>query len=365
MDFNREFGEKDNTVISNIQGNIQNLSQQVQQLEAFIPRLTDSTEDGERSREQFNEMAQRAQTLSRETNRLMRNLVELSNSNRAMRVHRERLQNEYIRVLNQLQAVQRKAAQTEKASIKQARDAVIQDQEAAAYNESGYFASRPQQQSAQQHINLQEIKERQQALQQLEQDIGDVNQIFAELARIVHEQGDVVDSIEANVENAQIHVEQGAVNVQQAAYYNAKARQKKLLLMVFFLLLAFIIGLTIYLSRFTIILADDASTTTTEKTLLPVQHVRQDWDGQLIANRDKQVDEVQKEEAVKKACITKEEAAAMGLDQNGGFDDNQAAGNETTTLKNGFVFNDTTPFNGTEVVEEVAQLKIYKPLCDD
>ena len=47
-----------------------------------------------------------------------------------------------------------------------------------------------------------------QALQQLEQDIGDVNQIFAELARIVHEQGDVVDSIEANVENAQIHVEQ-------------------------------------------------------------------------------------------------------------------------------------------------------------
>lgn len=36
-----------------------------------------------------------------------------------MRVHRERLQNEYIRVLNQLQAVQRRAAQTEKASIKQ------------------------------------------------------------------------------------------------------------------------------------------------------------------------------------------------------------------------------------------------------
>lgn len=47
-----------------------------------------------------------------------------------------------------------------------------------------------------------------QALQQLEQDIGDVNQIFADLARIVHDQGDMVDSIEANVEHAQIHVEQ-------------------------------------------------------------------------------------------------------------------------------------------------------------
>ena len=39
---------------------------------------------------------------------------------------------------------------------------MIQDQEAAAYNETGYLASRPQQQNVQQHINLQEIKERQQ-----------------------------------------------------------------------------------------------------------------------------------------------------------------------------------------------------------
>ena len=35
-----------------------------------------------------------------------------------------------------------------------------------------------------------------QALATLEQDIGDINQIFKDLAHMVHDQGDMVDSIE-------------------------------------------------------------------------------------------------------------------------------------------------------------------------
>uniref|UniRef100_A0A1I7WVF9 RNA polymerase II subunit A C-terminal domain phosphatase n=1 Tax=Heterorhabditis bacteriophora TaxID=37862 RepID=A0A1I7WVF9_HETBA len=226
----------------------------VQHLDSFISRLTDSSEAGERHREQFNELAHRAQSLSKETNQLMKQLVELSNNNvgffyclkdvkliilfqennirdffynsfkitviyvffllclinllanlyfkRALRIHRERLQNEYIGVLNRLQSAQRKAAQTEKASMRQMRDAVEQDAEAVRGMESDMVDNQRQAQAQrQQNINLNEIKERQ-------QDIGDVNQIFADLAKIVHDQGEVVDSIEANVEHAQIHVEQ-------------------------------------------------------------------------------------------------------------------------------------------------------------
>lgn len=86
-----------------------------------------------------------------------------------------------------------------------------------------------------------------QALQQLEQDVNDVNQIFKDLARIVHEQGDMVDSIEANVEHASIHVEQGSTNVRQALHYQTKARQKKFLLLIFFSALILIFLLAIYL----------------------------------------------------------------------------------------------------------------------
>uniref|UniRef100_A0A0N4WYE2 t-SNARE coiled-coil homology domain-containing protein n=1 Tax=Haemonchus placei TaxID=6290 RepID=A0A0N4WYE2_HAEPC len=42
---------------------------------------------------------------------------------------------------------------------------------------------------------------------------------------------------------------QGATNIQQAVYYNQKARQKKMLLFAFVVILFLIIGLTIYLAR--------------------------------------------------------------------------------------------------------------------
>ncbi|KJH47416.1 SNARE domain protein [Dictyocaulus viviparus] len=202
-------------VISKIHANIEELEQQVQHLDSFINRLTES----EQHREQFNEvlfygyfdvLAHKAQMLSKETNYLMKQLVQLSNSNRTLRIHRERLQNEYIGVLNRLQRCQRRAAQTEKASMRRIRDAAEQQdaESMRKMEEEAYDREKELQRQRQQEINLNEFKERQQALQQLEQDIGDVNQIFADLARIVHDQGDMVDSIEANVEHAQIHVEQ-------------------------------------------------------------------------------------------------------------------------------------------------------------
>jgi t-SNARE complex subunit (syntaxin) len=43
-----------------------------------------------------------------------------------------------------------------------------------------------------QNLDLAAVKERQQALSELESDIVDVNQIFKDLARIVHDQGELV-----------------------------------------------------------------------------------------------------------------------------------------------------------------------------
>ncbi|KAF1770656.1 hypothetical protein GCK72_002477 [Caenorhabditis remanei] len=220
MDFNRDAGKE---TVSQLQLNIQNLNQQVIQLESFITNLSDSSAAGQRERELFNKKAHDAQELSKDTNTLLKKLVVMSNSDR-------------------------RAAQTEKAGMVAAEmDAQAARDENEMYGNQG--RSGQMQMTAQQQGNLADIKERQHALQQLERDIGDVNAIFAELANIVHEQGDMMDSIEANVEHAQIYVEQGAQNVQQAVYYNQKARQKKLLLLCFFVILIFIIGLTIYLAK--------------------------------------------------------------------------------------------------------------------
>ncbi|CAI4221796.1 unnamed protein product [Auanema sp. JU1783] len=242
MDFDKDGG---NAVISSIQRNIQELNQQVINLEALLSSLNE-----ERNRDQFNEVAQQAQRLSKEINTLMKNLVDISNNEKSLRIQRARLQEEYISVLNRLQACQRKAAKIEQSSMKRARDAVAQDEAAYRSIESDPIGGQQRAQvQKQQQIDMKELQERQLSLRQLEQDIGDVNQIFAELSRIVHSQGELVDSIEANVEQAQIRVTQGASNVEQAVYYNHKARQKKMLLVAFLTILIFIIGLTIYLAR--------------------------------------------------------------------------------------------------------------------
>lgn len=63
------------------------------------------------------------------------------------------------------------------------------------------------------------MRQREQAIRQLESDILDVNQIFKDLATMVHDQGDIVDSIEACVESAHIQVEEGTRELSQAHTY--------------------------------------------------------------------------------------------------------------------------------------------------
>lgn len=163
---------------------------------------------------------------------------------RQYRVSRERLINEYMAVLNKLQSVQRRAATKEKAQIRSVTD---QDEQLSSREQPEADPLQQVQIQEQRRQNLLELRDRRNALNQLESDINDVNNIFKDLARIVHEQGDMVDSIEAHVEHATIHVEQGNVNVQQALHYQTKARQKQLLLCVFCTALLLIVGLTFYL----------------------------------------------------------------------------------------------------------------------
>lgn len=68
-------------------------------------------------------------------------------------------------------------------------------------------------------VDLDALREREQAIHKIESDIVEVNQIFKDLATMVHEHGEVIDSIEANVENASIHVNEGAQQLSKARDY--------------------------------------------------------------------------------------------------------------------------------------------------
>ncbi|VDM42824.1 unnamed protein product [Toxocara canis] len=219
----------------------------LQQLEVLVAKIG-GAEDGELLREQIAEVTAQANQLSKETNASMKRLVGVSNENRSvssLRVQRERLMGELIAVLNRLQSAQRDASTREKETMKAvaAQDEHVSHQIEMS-SEAEVQQRRQLQAQHQQHLN--ELRDRNETMRQLEQDIGDVTQIMKDLARIVHDQGEIVDSIEANVEHAAMHVQQGATDVRRATFYQQKARQKKFFLCVFLVFLVAIIALVLY-----------------------------------------------------------------------------------------------------------------------
>ncbi|XP_069477824.1 t-SNARE domain-containing protein 1 isoform X3 [Ambystoma mexicanum] len=67
--------------------------------------------------------------------------------------------------------------------------------------------------------DLEVIRQREEALQQIESDMLDVNQIIKELASMVYEQGDTIDSIEANIETASSNVDSANEQLAKASQH--------------------------------------------------------------------------------------------------------------------------------------------------
>jgi len=97
-------------------------------------------------------------------------------------------------------------------------------------------------------LDLEEAKEREARLVQIEEDILNVNEIFRDLAVIVHEQGEAIDSIESHIEHAAIHVEHGNQQLTRASSYQKSARKKMCILALVTLVIATIVILIIYFS---------------------------------------------------------------------------------------------------------------------
>ncbi|XP_066434826.1 t-SNARE domain-containing protein 1 isoform X2 [Eleutherodactylus coqui] len=92
--------------------------------------------------------------------------------------------------------------------------------------------------------DLDQIRQKEEAIKQIESDMLDVNQIMKDLASIVYEQGHDIDSIEANIETASSHVESANRQLAKASQHQRRARKVKCCLIssgVFVVLLIIII----------------------------------------------------------------------------------------------------------------------------
>lgn len=237
---NSEFKRKSQTIASNIQKISQNVSS-MQRL------LLSSTDDSEMTN-QINSIIHYTGQLAKDTKEDLKALI-VSNDvgglgiNKEEKMFKEKLTSDFSAILNQFQQAQRTATNREKEKVKSLtapksdyyNSGVEQDLLPGpnAYHTQqgpGAGGSYQQQQSTMSAVNLQELRERENSIRQLESDILDVNQIFKELATMVHEQGDTIDSIEANIESTSFSVHQGVEEIGRAAKYQTSARRKKIYL---------------------------------------------------------------------------------------------------------------------------------------
>lgn len=260
-------GEDFGQLANQISAGVQRLSQNVSNVERLVRQLG-TPQDSEQIRQRLHELVNSSNSLAKDTSELLKRLAsartgEFDADDRAQRLQRERLMSQFSDILSRLQESQRDAAKKEKMSFLRARaqsqttsdwnpfeddlrrDADLRSQTTSG-GSSGGDATRLQ---IEQDVDIQALRDREEAIRGLESDISDVNQIFKDLAVLVHEQGEVIDSIEANVESAQVQVEHATGQLADARRYKAKSRRKLCCIILIGAVILFTIGLVVILSN--------------------------------------------------------------------------------------------------------------------
>lgn len=235
---------------------IQKISQNVSSMQKMVNQLG-TPQDSQDLRNQLHQIQHYTQQLVKDTSANLKELTGLplpasASEQRQWKMQKGRLADEFTTALNMFQGTQRRAAQKEKEQMQRVREnsGLGDPFGGGRHNEQLIeLQDNSGQQDAQMmdEMNIQMLEEQAQAIQQLESDISDVNQIFKELGAMVHDQGEIVDSIEASIEKTEVFVNDGASQLQQASNYQTKLWKKKCILAICLsVVLAVIIGIIIW-----------------------------------------------------------------------------------------------------------------------
>jgi len=145
--------------------------------------------------------------------------------------------------------VQRRQLEKERAS-----KAALEDSSSVQSPSAGGGQQLQQQQyqpqlAEQGEVDFQEnlIIEREGEIRQIEQSVGELNELFRDVAHIVREQGDMLDTIDVNVENTLQDTRGADVELRSASRYQKAARNKACCLLLILAIVLIIIVLAVVL----------------------------------------------------------------------------------------------------------------------
>lgn len=158
---------------------------------------------------------------------------------------------EFKSTLEEFQTVQRRALEKQRASAVAARTAmdegdVVQGESEAAQQQQQQQQLQEQPRLANQNeVDFQEslIIERESEIRNIEQSVGELNELFRDVAHIVHEQGGQLDIISENVHNVGYDTSGANVELRGASRYQKNARNKACCLLVIIAVILVIIVL--------------------------------------------------------------------------------------------------------------------------
>lgn len=172
----------------------------------------------------------------------------------------QKLSREFQASGTEFQSIQRLALEKERASASAARPALdSSDPSNQPYSDSPSSQQQQQQSqlqeqdqlrlASQDEVDFQDslIVERESEIRNIEQSVGELNELFRDVAHIVHEQGGQLDTISGNVQNVATDTQHADIELRSASRYQKSARGKACCLLVILAVVLVIIVLAVVL----------------------------------------------------------------------------------------------------------------------
>ncbi|RAH41605.1 SNAP receptor PEP12 [Aspergillus aculeatinus CBS 121060] len=236
----------------------ESLSNRLFTLTSNITRLSDqiallgTRRDTERVRERVHNLLEQTRLGFKDVGEGIKKVTTWEDVNPSQKWTQQKLSSEFRATLEEFQTVQRRALEKQRASAVAARTAVEDGEHAA---EDGFQQQQEQlleQQprlANQDEVDFQEslIIEREAEIRNIEQSVGELNELFRDVAHIVHEQGGQLDIISENVERVGDDTRGANVELRSASRYQKNARNKACCLLVILAVILLIIVLAVVL----------------------------------------------------------------------------------------------------------------------
>ncbi|MCJ1475214.1 hypothetical protein MMC13_003874 [Lambiella insularis] len=197
--------------------------------------LLGTKRDTERVRERVRDLLEETRDGFKDVGEGIKRLTSWENLSPSQKYTQQKLSREFQSSGTEFQSIQRLALEKQRASASATRTAI----DSGDASNLPHYSDDPDQQSqvqeqeqlrlaSQDEVDFQEslIVERESEIRNIEQSVGELNELFRDVAHIVREQGTMLDTIEVNVQNTSTDTKQADLELRSANRYQKAARGK-------------------------------------------------------------------------------------------------------------------------------------------